>query len=112
MFGDAGNDRLRGDAGNDKLNGGAGNDVMIGGGGQDAFIFNGGKDRVVDFPDDVDTLVLDDSLWVGKLSVREVVRSYAEVKGNDILFTFSGGNTLRVLGEDDKGDLLNDIDII
>ena len=112
LFGGSGNDVLRGQRGNDRLDGGPGNDVMNGGGGADKFVFNGGDDRVVDFRDDVDTLLIDDSLWAGNLTVRELVRDYAEVKGDDILFTFDGGHSLRIISEDVKSHLLDDIQII
>ena len=67
-----GNDRVNGGAGGDRLDGGEGNDVLIGGGGKDKFIFADGRDRIMDFQDDLDTVLLSHSLVKGKLTMKKL----------------------------------------
>lgn len=123
MFGDEGNDSLSGGLASDKLFGGsendtlsgdAGNDQMAGGGGSDRFVFiaGGGEDKVTDFEDDIDTLVLDDALWTGGLSVAEVIAQFADISQGDVLFTFDDGTKIRLAGFGDAEALLNDILIV
>jgi hypothetical protein len=43
--------------------GGSGNDQLSGGDGRDRFVFGQHRDRILDFQDDVDTLLFDRDLW-------------------------------------------------
>jgi serralysin len=99
--GGGGNEVIFGEAGNDSLIGGIGNDTLWGGADADRFVFLAGcgGDRVGDFEDGIDTLVLDDALWGGGLSVAQVIAAYASTVGADLVFDFGGGMiTLAGLG--------------
>lgn len=109
LLGGGGNDTLLGGADNDRLDGGNGSDRLTGGGGADSFVFRAGSDRVTDFADNVDTLLLDDALWGGGMTVNQVLNTYASVVAGDVIFNFGGGNILTVENITDKGLLANDI---
>jgi Ca2+-binding RTX toxin-like protein len=99
--GGGGNEVIYGEAGNDSLIGGIGNDTLWGGADADRFVFatGCGGDRVGDFENGIDTLVLDDALWGGGLSVAQVIAAYASTVGADLVFDFGGGMiTLAGLG--------------
>jgi len=93
LDGGAGDDRLIGGAHRDRLNGQAGDDRLTGGGGADRFIFrsSGGNDTITDFRDDLDRLVF------RKLDGAAEILTQATQVGEDVLFDFGGGDTLRVL---------------
>ena len=106
LLGGVGNDTLKGEGGNDTLlagggadilDGGRGRDVLNGGKGADTFVFGKkyGKDVIQDFKNNVDTIVLDDALWRGDLSVREMLDKYASVVGDDIVLDF-GKHELKI----------------
>ena len=106
LWGDAGNDVLSGDDGNDRLDGGIGRDSLRGGAGADTFVFAGGMtavtaagtDRILDFTDNVDTLVLSAALWGGaRWSVAQVL-SHATMTNGHVVFDFGHGNTLTIDG--------------
>ena len=113
LAGGVGKDKLFGGKGNDSLDGGQGNDTLIGGGGRDRFEFHkgGGKDKVQDFTDNVDTLVLDDGLWRGDLSVRQVINRFAEKVADGVLLDF-GKHEILIQGLDDTSQLRNDLVIV
>ncbi len=94
LLGGNGHDDLEGRAGNDTLDGGAGRDTLTGGGGADRFIFSAGADMIEDFRAE-DTIQIAASLGVtdfaGILARARVVGG-----GDDVLITFSPGNTLRL----------------
>lgn len=96
LLGNAGNDALLGGGGNDRLDGGAGADNMTGNAGADSFVYRAGADRVIDFLDNVDTLLLDDSLWGGAALTVNQVLAMASVIAGDVIFNFGGGNILTV----------------
>jgi serralysin len=113
LFGDAGHDTLWGDGGNDYLSGGAGNDLMIGGSGADRFVFTGGRDVIRDFQDNVDTILIDDALFGGRrLSVQQVIDTYASVVNGSVVFDFGNGSTLTLSGVTSTRILADDLAII
>ena len=115
LIGGNGSDILRGGSGNDVVNGTRGNlDKMWGQGGRDAFIYRDGfgADRIMDFEDNRDTIRLDDNLWVGNLSVQQVLNQFATDTGNNILLDFGGGDTLLIRNVANVSMLLDDITII
>lgn len=116
ISGGSGNDYLDGGKGRDYLNGGADNDTLFGGDAADKFVFTGthsGNDTILDFTDNVDTLLIDNALWVGSLSVQQVLNNFATVINDaDTFFDFGGGNTITVIGVSDTSILLDDITII
>lgn len=95
LLGGSGDDRLYGHGGNDILRGGAGNDWMEGGAGADVFIFrnNWGHDEVTDFQDDID------SIFFQQLDLVDTndALSHATQVGNDVVFTFNGGEELTII---------------
>ncbi len=113
IFGGNGKDKLFGDKGTDTLSGGKGVDVLTGGNGADKFVFKKGhgKDTVKDFKDDVDTIQLDDTLWSGTLTKKQVIKKFASVDGDDMIFDF-GKNELKIKGFSDLTEIKDDFDII
>ncbi|WP_212522741.1 M10 family metallopeptidase C-terminal domain-containing protein [Actibacterium sp. MT2.3-13A] len=112
--GAAGDDGVWGGNGDDLLRGGAGDDTLGGGAGADTFVFAAGSesDRVVGFTDDVDTLRLNDNLWSGALTARQVVTNFATVTGGNTVFDFGGGDVLMVMGITDPVSLVDDVLIV
>ena len=94
--GDAGANNIHGYDGNDGLNGQAGNDTLTGGAGSDTFVFakNHDADRVVDFENNVDEIRL---LNFGLTSFADA-QTYATQSGDDVVFNFGDGDTLRIEG--------------
>jgi Ca2+-binding RTX toxin-like protein len=90
ISGGAGNDSLQGDGGNDILSGGAGDDLLNGGAGDDTYIFSrgGGKDTIQDIGNNGQHNVLVFSGYA--LSDLMLYR-----EGNDLVFDFGGGDSIR-----------------
>ncbi len=108
LLGGAGADLLRGDSGADYLHGGAGDDALSGGLGIDQFVFSngGGTDIAEDFRlTDRDLLVLNDDLWIGRLSKQQVVDLYAHMTQNGVVFNFGDGDALQLNGVTSLTDL-------
>lgn len=110
IYGWAGSDILRGGTGNDRLIGQRGRDTLDGGAGNDEFEFRvgDGVDTILDFEDDVDTLVLDANLWGGDLSKGQVLKMYA-IEGDDSVTLDFGKDKIVVEGIGDALLLQNDI---
>ncbi|SFC35351.1 calcium-binding protein [Tropicimonas isoalkanivorans] len=113
LFGQAGDDILFGGRKADSLIGGKGDDRLTGGQGPDTFLFGDGdgRDVVADFTDDVDTLWLSAELWSGDLTARQVVREFAVVRSDRVVFKFGDGDRLIVRDVDRKVDLIDDIQL-
>lgn len=111
LIGGMGQDALKGGEGNDILRGNKGNDTLKGGNGADRFVFVKGDegDTVIDFEDNIDTLVLDESLWCGGLTKAEVLERFGAELGGSIVLDF-GHDELTIDGVDNLEDLRNDID--
>lgn len=111
LYGRGGADKLYGRSGDDRLVGGTGNDILWGGSGDDSFQFTNGadEDTIKDFADNADELRLDDNLWVGNLSVAQVVAQFASVESGDVVFDFGGGDVLRVENINAVNLLLDDV---
>lgn len=103
-------DTLSGGAGKDILTGSKGNDLLSGGLHADRFVFakNGDHDRIVDFKNDVDTIVLQG--FAGVRSVAQAL-SHAEKIGHDVFFDFGSGDTLLVQNTS-LAALKNDLSIL
>lgn len=114
LYGQAGSDVLYGKNGGDRLDGGAGDDGLFGGDSADKFVFRAGYDAdlIWDFEDNTDILALDNTLWSGHLSARQVINNFARDLGDDVALEFGGGDVLFVLGVDDAFALVDDIVII
>ena len=112
LFGGKGNDTLYGNAGDDTLDGGANSDTLHGGKGADVFIFNGGKDTILDFQNDIDTLLLDSALWGGDVLTPDEMLTFAKVQNGNIVFEFSSGDKLIIDDISQLSALLNDLGMI
>lgn len=112
LFGDNGSDRLEGGALEDRLDGGLGSDKLLGGLGADQFVFSNGmgRDSVLDFRNDVDTLLLDDALWGGGQTLRQVLNGAKLISGR-LVITW-GDDQLTLAGVTRTSDLMNDVTFI
>ena len=112
LQGGTGADRLAGSAGNDQLDGGKGTDSLTGGSGADVFVLKDGtgRDTIHDFRNEVDTLRLDDALWGGGRSLRQVIAG-AEATDGHLVFHW-GNDSLILWGIARAGALLDDLEII
>ena len=84
-FGNDGANMLIGNAAANILNGGAGNDTLQGGGGADRFVFAWGCDAIVDFQNNVDTIVFRPNLGAATV---DAAMNCAVQAGADVLFDF------------------------
>ncbi|WP_309667651.1 calcium-binding protein, partial [Tabrizicola sp.] len=111
IAGGGGNDSLLGQAGNDTLAGGEGNDTLIGGIGEDSFVFSAGHDVIVDFADNLDTIVLDAALWAGTApSIEQLLASdNVTVTATGLILALASGATLDIRGIFDASLLVDDI---
>lgn len=130
LMGDTGNDSLVGGAGNDVLSGGLGADVLLGGdgadqlegnAGQDSLTGNAGADRFVfryldgsdvitDFVDNVDTLLLDKTLWDrAPMSVATLLATFATFMDNTVVLNFGEGDRMTIYGLTSTNALLDDL---
>ena len=92
LYGGGGSDTLNGGDEDDRLEGGSGSDVLVGGSGADIFVFafevspTAGVDTVSDMQVGIDTIVLDNDvfvgLWSGPLS-EAAFRSSSQSKAAD-----------------------------
>jgi serralysin len=112
LFGGSGNDLLKGNAGHDSLDGGEGDDLLAGGIGADQFYFASGHDQILDFQNEIDTLVLDSMLWGGGERSLSQLSEFAEVtEGGFISLDFGNGNILDLLNVTSLNVLDNDLEI-
>lgn len=95
LRGGNGNDALVGGSGFDQLVGGAGDDALRGGNGRDTFVFEAGADTIADYTR-FDRIKFDESLWGGGNLSGQDLLTFANIIGNDTVFTFSAGNTLTL----------------
>lgn len=107
LYGLAGQDSLIGGAGYDRLDGGTGRDFLTGGAGADQFVFSkaAGVDRVMDFENDVDTLVIKGFAGV---TTATLALSHAVQSGLNVVFNFGEGDALVVLNTT-KAALMDDL---
>ncbi|MGL4320043.1 MAG: M10 family metallopeptidase C-terminal domain-containing protein [Paracoccaceae bacterium] len=113
LTGRAGNDALDGGNGIDKLSGGLGNDTLRGDAGADQLIFNSGRDVIVDFANNIDTLVLSRTLWGGaNFSVARILQDFAFDVGTAVDLRFSPNHSIRLMGVGTINALIDDISFI
>ena len=107
LYGLVGQDSLFGGAGNDRLDGGAGRDFLNGGAGADQFVFAkaAGSDRVMDFEDNVDTIVITGFAGV---TTATLALSHAVQSGVNVIFNFGDGDVL-VVQNTTRGTLMDDL---
>lgn len=113
LEGGNGQDLLKGNSGQDTLDGGAGSDILVGGIGADTFIFSSGFDRIVDFQNNIDSLVIDQSmLGADGITVKNL--GFFDVsEGTDSLhLDFGSGNYLIIDDIHDLSIILDDISFI
>ncbi len=98
LYGLAGDDMLSGDGGDDLLTGGAGADFLTGGTGADTFVFarGFGADTIGDFT--AGAGLGDRISLTGFTNIRSLSNAlaYATQSGNDTVFDFGNGDTLRL----------------
>lgn len=107
--GGAGDDMLIGSGGNDTLKGGGGDDTLNGGTGADHFIFGAGQDRILQFQNDLDTLVIDSTILADGVDTVQDVLDLAMVSGGELVIDFGGGNVLSIENFGNINALSNDI---
>lgn len=92
LWGGDGFDKLWGGNGADSLNGRQGADWLTGNAGKDSFIFarGDGNDRVLDFQNNVDSLVFQG------LGSKSDVLSHARNANGNVIFDFAGGDSVTV----------------
>jgi Ca2+-binding RTX toxin-like protein len=123
IYGEAGNDHIVGGHGQDSLYGGQGNDsivggldgdLLFGGSGADTFIFFGGvvDSTVMDFRNNVDTLLFSRQFSDGPMTPREFVDTYATYDQGSIIFDFGANGTLTVLGLKSVQQLYDDVSLV
>jgi Ca2+-binding RTX toxin-like protein len=114
LLGGAGKDVLKGGSGKDWLDGGSGNDKMTGGPGADTFVFSAGRDVITDFRPGVDKLrFVDATLPVSEwMSGERILQRYADVRGDDVVFSFGRGHKLVLEDVSSLARLANAIDVI
>ncbi|EEB83747.1 calcium-binding protein [Roseobacter sp. GAI101] len=113
LKGGDGDDLLKGNAGHDDLDGGRGNDVLSGGFGVDRFTYGSGQDRIIDFQNEIDTLVLDSALWGGgALSVSQLATYVTQTTGGSISLDFGNGNILELSGVETVNVLNGDVEFV
>jgi len=113
LRGGDGDDLLKGNAGHDNLDGGRGNDILSGGIGADRFTFGSGRDRILDFQNEIDTLVLDSALWGGgSLSLSQLANYVTETADGSISLDFGNGNILELSGVETLSVLNGDVEFV
>lgn len=105
LRGGQGNDSISGDAGDDILTGALGDDVLTGGSGADTFSFitgagalDFGTDTVTDFVVSEDKLKFDQAAWGGGLTKQQVIDTYADIVGNNVVLDFGANRKVILLG--------------
>ncbi len=113
LWGQKGMDLLMGGNGADMLRGGRGHDFLEGGAGADDFHFSRGDgfDMVFDFGWGRDKLVLDDALWRGDLSARQVVQRFADLEEDGVMLDFGRKGAILLDGFHDIDALARMIEI-
>lgn len=98
LRGGDGNDTLQGNQGVDRLDGGAGDDLLRGGTLRDTFVFNTGydNDEINDFEEHRDILTLSTSLTGGETNAANIIASYGDVVGGQVVFDFGNGDVITL----------------
>lgn len=121
LYGGDGNDMLDGGAGFDTLHGGEGDDVIDVGAGRDALNGNAGSDlldgasgadQIVDFQNEIDTLVLDRSLVGGCGISVSALGQYAAFTAEGMVLDFGYGNMMTLDGVSSINVLNNDLEFV
>ncbi len=100
LAGGSGSDRLNGGKGVDTLQGDQGNDTLIGGGYGDVFVFakGFGRDTALDYQLGIDQLQLNDALWGGGLTAKQVVNMFGITTPKGVVLDFGSDElTLKTL---------------
>jgi len=113
LEGGNGQDLLKGNSGHDTLDGGDGSDILFGGIGSDTFIFNSGFDRIVDFQENIDSLVIDrNALGARTITVNNLGAIDISKGANSLHLDFGSGNYLEIDGVYDLSFILDDISFL
>ncbi|MDX1781885.1 MAG: M10 family metallopeptidase C-terminal domain-containing protein, partial [Thalassovita sp.] len=113
--GASGADTVVGGNGRDYIRLRGGDDIATGGAGRDVFIFKSGDidaDTITDYEIGTDSLRIDDKLWSGTLTADQVVSTYADLSGSDVIFDFGNGNMITLTGVGTLSGLADDLSIV
>lgn len=108
LFGHNKSDTLSGGAGNDTLDGDRGWDVMTGGDGADTFRFDYGKDEITDFEDDIDAILISESLIGDAVTGQDIVDRFGRIAQDHVVLDF-GSHELRITNLADLQALVDDL---
>jgi serralysin len=113
LYGGGGDDTITGGAGDDWIYGGAGTDLLKGQGGADHFVYANGDetDTISGFVQGEDSVLLDQALWGGSLTVADVLDMFGNLSTNGKTYTldFLDGDVLVIKGAGfDLGSLADD----
>ncbi|SUZ30426.1 Serralysin [Roseibaca ekhonensis] len=116
IWGDAGDDNIGGNLGNDTIRGGTGDDTVRGYDGADTFVFEDRHEQMLvedfDFSEN-DRLRLDADLWGGGfLTGSQVISTYGNVIGGDLVLDFGGGDIVTLQGITNTTQMANYIDLV
>lgn len=123
IYGGNGNDHIIGGLGKDSLYGGNGDDFIVGGldsdlicggGGSDTFVFleRASGSRIMDFQDNIDTLLFSQKFYGEGMTVRQFVDTYASRVGNSVIFDFGDLGTLTLSGLTSVKQLYDDVNLV
>ncbi len=110
-----GNDILGGGDGDDVLSGGLNDDILVGGAGADVFVFTAGRDSVLDFQDNVDTLMIRSEAWGGgSRTIAQILapQNVDVVSGVGLVITLSPTASLTLAGVTSTAILMDDIVLV
>lgn len=86
--------------------------MLDGGKSTDTFVFGAGVDHIVNFQDDIDTLLLEAALWGGAaLSADEILDGYGSFSGGTATLDF-GAEVLTIDGLGSLSELQNDLGLV
>ncbi|MDZ4056797.1 MAG: calcium-binding protein [Polynucleobacter sp.] len=112
LLGGGGSDYLSGDLGDDWIFGFGGDDVMRGGLGRDSFVLStegSGRTTVMDFSNNIDTLVLVGRFGDSARSLDSFVDRFSSIVDEGMLFHFDDGAEIILCGVSDRSMLHDDL---
>lgn len=99
LKGNDGNDTLYGVNGQDTLAGGDGNDILFGGNGADTFVYlDGGDADTISDLESKDTILVNRALMDGNGDISDLVDTYGQQVGRNVVMDFGGGDILTIVG--------------
>lgn len=112
LFGGGGSDYLSGDLGDDWIFGFGGDDVIRGGFGNDYFVVSAetkGRTTIVDFANNIDTLVLAGRFGDGAVQAEILFDQFASNVDGGLLLKFEGGSEIMLHGVSSTSLIYDDL---